>query len=445
MEMKKYDAEMVLNMDITRRCNMKCDFCLKGDAENQTITKEIVDKTLDEIQNFALASIRLYGGEPFLCPDMIEYVFDQIIERKITLGHVKINTNGTVMNSQILKALERIARYIDDNRSSLRKVFPMFDYSREPTVEILVSTIRHDNSDEEVDRCVAYYSKIKVSGFECRRDREDKNQETAYVLTGDMLKNHRQILSNPLNLYSLHIPGQRYDFMTQFNYSNYSRCDLPYDILIRKTISVSTNGDVYIRCSVPWSEISDKKIFNILDCNGDFLHRLDEYCWKYPVNKKIAELRERCAILSWCVSNGYIVENADKDTIRTIVERVELSGLHEAGANALHKEFPFLNHEEVDRITSAQMVIEFLTQGENLERIRGYMRSCTNLTEEMIQKCDIGEMINLRDTIIKEAEEREGLREKSSKTSVVSQTTPEKLGSALGLLLGLALFAGKKK
>lgn len=443
--MKKYEAGITLDMNITRRCNMKCDYCFKGDAENQTITKEIIDKTLDELQNFALISIRLFGGEPFLHPEMVVYALDQIIERNLTLGHVQINTNGTITNPEIRDALEKITRYIENNKSVLRKVFPMLDYSREPFVVVSVSTIRHENSNDEVEKCIAYYNKIDVPGFECRRDTSNEKMKPYYVLKGNALKNYRKILKNPVNINYLDIPSYEYDFITPFNYSGYSQCDLPYDIILAETIGVSTNGDVYAGCAVSWNEVSEKKMFNIADCSSDFLRQIDDYCWKHPVNKKIANLRGKCALLDWCFDNGYLVENVDVDTYNTLLKMVGFSNLHEEAAKAVHKELPFLNHEEVDRACSAQAVIEMLCQGYGVDIVKRYMNFCTVFTQDMIDSCDMANMINLRETIIKEAEEREGLREKSSKTSAVSQTTPEKLGSALGLMLGLALFAGKKK
>ena len=35
---------MGMNIELTRRCNMACKHCLRGDAQNLTISKEIIDK-----------------------------------------------------------------------------------------------------------------------------------------------------------------------------------------------------------------------------------------------------------------------------------------------------------------------------------------------------------------------------------------------------------------
>lgn len=58
--------------EITRKCNLKCEHCVKGAAQNITITKSIINKVLDSV-GFC-KSIYLTGGEPFLEIDIIEYL-----------------------------------------------------------------------------------------------------------------------------------------------------------------------------------------------------------------------------------------------------------------------------------------------------------------------------------------------------------------------------------
>ena len=36
--------------EVTRRCNLSCEHCLRGDAQNLDMTKETVDKVLDHIE-----------------------------------------------------------------------------------------------------------------------------------------------------------------------------------------------------------------------------------------------------------------------------------------------------------------------------------------------------------------------------------------------------------
>lgn len=47
--MKKYVFEG-LTIELTRRCNMACRHCLRGDAQNRTISTEIIDKIIADKQ-----------------------------------------------------------------------------------------------------------------------------------------------------------------------------------------------------------------------------------------------------------------------------------------------------------------------------------------------------------------------------------------------------------
>ncbi len=71
-----------LAIEVTRRCNMQCSHCMRGHAENHTISKEVVDRLLDEVS--VVGRLLLTGGEPFLEPEMMDYIFDAIIKTKYT-------------------------------------------------------------------------------------------------------------------------------------------------------------------------------------------------------------------------------------------------------------------------------------------------------------------------------------------------------------------------
>lgn len=106
------DCGMItLTFELTRRCNMNCDFCAKGEAQEADITKEIIDKTLDEMQYFYIRHLRLGGGEPFLNPEMIVYLIDEIIRRRIYVKYLAVFTNGLIKNEDIKTAFERFIRY----------------------------------------------------------------------------------------------------------------------------------------------------------------------------------------------------------------------------------------------------------------------------------------------------------------------------------------------
>lgn len=130
-----------LIFEITRKCNMSCPHCMRGDAENKSITKEVIDKALDQVG--MILNLVLTGGEPFLEPEMIDYLFTGIIKRKIPLLKVLCMTNGKILNKEIAHSFNKIGNYIYQNCP---------DQSNKKAVRTLVQiTISNDKYHDKVD------------------------------------------------------------------------------------------------------------------------------------------------------------------------------------------------------------------------------------------------------------------------------------------------------
>ena len=101
-----------LSFEMTRRCNLNCPHCEKGEPQNVDITNRIIDKVLSQV-NYA-TTIFLTGGEPFLAGDQIEYLVNKIIEDKIVIAGFSVITNGTVLDERICKCFNSISNYIKE-------------------------------------------------------------------------------------------------------------------------------------------------------------------------------------------------------------------------------------------------------------------------------------------------------------------------------------------
>lgn len=91
-----------LAFEITRRCNMCCEHCMRGDAQNKDMTEEIIDATLVGIES--IGSMVLTGGEPSLNVPAMRYIAKRIDELGIPLGSVYLVTNGKVVSNDFLLA-----------------------------------------------------------------------------------------------------------------------------------------------------------------------------------------------------------------------------------------------------------------------------------------------------------------------------------------------------
>ena len=73
MEMENNRKPMIqeLILEVTRRCNMSCAHCLRGDAQALNMPREIIDKVLDSVES--IGSVLFTGGEPSLNLEVIRY------------------------------------------------------------------------------------------------------------------------------------------------------------------------------------------------------------------------------------------------------------------------------------------------------------------------------------------------------------------------------------
>ena len=87
-----------LILEVTRRCNMKCEHCLRGEAQNLSISNEIIDKVFDEVGT--VNSIVYTGGEPSLNTKAIKYSLKVMKERNTPLFGFWLATNAKTYNPE---------------------------------------------------------------------------------------------------------------------------------------------------------------------------------------------------------------------------------------------------------------------------------------------------------------------------------------------------------
>ena len=84
--MRIYSANSVF-IEVTRRCNMCCAHCLRGDAESIDIQEKYIDAFLDSFETEAyISSLTFTGGEISLNIPAIRYTLKAVKERGIAVG-----------------------------------------------------------------------------------------------------------------------------------------------------------------------------------------------------------------------------------------------------------------------------------------------------------------------------------------------------------------------
>lgn len=99
-------------IDLTNKCNMRCQYCLRNVTSNysETISKETLKDICKYIEKYCAVeklshiSVQAWGGEPLLEKDKILALRNWIKPEK-TKVHISIETNGILLNSFVAKEL----------------------------------------------------------------------------------------------------------------------------------------------------------------------------------------------------------------------------------------------------------------------------------------------------------------------------------------------------
>ena len=109
------DIETVI-IEITRRCNMLCEHCLRGDAQQKDIDHRYIDSLLEKT-NY-INAITFTGGEPSLNVEAIEYTLAKCKELGVDVGNFYVATNAQEASDEFILVLMKWYMYCSDNEIS---------------------------------------------------------------------------------------------------------------------------------------------------------------------------------------------------------------------------------------------------------------------------------------------------------------------------------------
>lgn len=103
---KYYLAPALVDVSITNRCNLSCDFCYASSGKNLSrgeLSKERLLDLFEEADKYRVHRLSLTGGEPLIREDFFE-VLDGFCKYKFA---TIINTNGTLIDDSVAKKLKK--------------------------------------------------------------------------------------------------------------------------------------------------------------------------------------------------------------------------------------------------------------------------------------------------------------------------------------------------
>ncbi len=103
-----------LIIEVTRKCNLQCQHCLRGNVQRKNINVPMIEEFLVNNEILSVGSLVLTGGEPFLNPKGIIDLSMVFKKYDISLSSFYIATNGTVSPIPAIQGLCNFFDMTDD-------------------------------------------------------------------------------------------------------------------------------------------------------------------------------------------------------------------------------------------------------------------------------------------------------------------------------------------
>ena len=139
----------------TQSCNLRCIHCwVKPDhatgpesynlLNRDNIGVPLMEKVITQALKLGLSNIKLTGGEPFLCPEIFDFL-DCFAQFDISLT---IETNGTLLTEEKIKRLKNynirmLSTSLDGSRAEIHERIRGIPGSFDKTVKAIAALIRH--------------------------------------------------------------------------------------------------------------------------------------------------------------------------------------------------------------------------------------------------------------------------------------------------------------
>lgn len=135
-----------LIIEVTRKCNMSCEHCLRGQAENRNIDINLFRKFIELNRIDSISCLSITGGEPLLNPSAIIRIAHVIHEQRIDLFGFFLATNGTVFSNKVIESLAMFRHMVDEDEMFTLTVskdyFHDEDLPQHPIWKLINHTVR---------------------------------------------------------------------------------------------------------------------------------------------------------------------------------------------------------------------------------------------------------------------------------------------------------------
>lgn len=99
-----------ISVEVTRRCNMNCRHCLRGNAQEVDIDFSVIDALAE--QSAQIYTLTFTGGEPTLNVPAIAHTLDALRRRNVPVTSMRMITNGALHSRELVEIVREFSDYI---------------------------------------------------------------------------------------------------------------------------------------------------------------------------------------------------------------------------------------------------------------------------------------------------------------------------------------------
>ena len=95
-----------LTLELTRKCNLKCEHCLRGNAQNKSMSEQTMLQIFNHIDSVDTLSIG--GGEPSLAIKELECLYNVLVQTNTQVQDIFLVTNGKKVSKPLIKSFAKL-------------------------------------------------------------------------------------------------------------------------------------------------------------------------------------------------------------------------------------------------------------------------------------------------------------------------------------------------
>lgn len=144
-------------VETTRRCNMRCGHCLRGEPQNKDIDSAYIDALLNQAD--IIDSLVFTGGEPTLNLDAMEHMATGLINCGVLLFNFQVITNGLEYSERLVEVAKQFREIID---ICCEAGFAKGTYNSEQALSRVIIGVSFDKYHSDSEKCESNYQRYKM-------------------------------------------------------------------------------------------------------------------------------------------------------------------------------------------------------------------------------------------------------------------------------------------